>query len=193
VTGERYAVAVDRAPMAAAFEARGREAALAAALARAGLDWPAALHVAAVDGAGREVVRLGPTRALVLAPLDQEAALGARLEAAFADEPDADVAPMSDAFAAFVVSGPEAEDVLSQGAALDLHPSAFPPGRFTGTELWSVTALVGRGDGAPGAFRLLVDRAFAGYVEDWLAVAAGASPRARPATMIRPPARIRPG
>jgi heterotetrameric sarcosine oxidase gamma subunit len=189
MTGLRYPVEIRRLPLFAAFEMRGREPALRRAVADAGLPWPARLHRIARDASGHELVRFGPTRVLARGPIDGEEALAERLEAAFAAEPEADVALVSDMLAAFHVGGLRAEDVLRQGAPLDLSPESFPPGAATGTELWSVTAIIMRGPDAGAGFTLLVDNSHAGYIEDWLAVASGAPSRLLPGVMSnRPPA-----
>lgn len=188
----RYDVAIARAPMLALFEARGREPALAAAIAAAGLDWPASRNRLGPDRNGASVVRFGPARALAIAPIEREAALGEALARAFDGQKEADVALVSDMHAVFRVSGPGALDVLRQGAPLDLSPAAFPPGAVAGTELWSVTVLILRGPEPEPAFTLLVDNSLAGYVEDWLAVASGAPSAARPGVMSHPPRSLNP-
>lgn len=188
----RYEVEIARAPMLALFEARGREPALAAAIAEAGLAWPAERNRFSPDRDGVGVVRIGPARALVIAPIEREKALEGGLTRAFAAQKEADVALVSDMQAVFSVSGPGALDVLRQGAPLDLSPAAFPPGAVAGTELWSVTALILRGQEREPAFTLLVDNSLAGYVEDWLAVASGAPSTARPGVMSHPPRSLTP-
>lgn len=190
--GTRYDVAVEPAAPLAVFEARGPEAELAAALAAARLPWPVAPHRSEAGEDGAAVVRLGPTRLLVLAPRDAGPDLAARLDAAFAAQETADAIDVSDMLAGFVVAGPGALDVLRQGAPLDLAPDRFPPGATTGTELWGVAVLIARLPAPTDAFRILVDVAQAAFVEEWLSVACGAGPLHRPGTMIRPPARLRP-
>jgi heterotetrameric sarcosine oxidase gamma subunit len=123
---------------------------------------------------------------------DQEAALATRLERAFHAVETADVAMVSDMHAGFEVSGAGAEDVLRQGAPLDLSVKVFPPGTIAGTELWAVTAIIDRLAGDEPSFRLLVDMSLAGYIADWLATAAGSTSPNRPGTMQRPPASLRP-
>ena len=188
----RYDVAIARAPMLALFEARGREPALEAGCRAAGLEWPAARNRFAPDAAGAGVARIGPARALAIAPIEREAALEEALARAFAAQLEADVALVSDMHAVFRVSGKGALDVLRQGAPLDLSPGAFPPGAVAGTELWAVTVLILRGPEPEPAFTLLVDNSFAGYVEDWLAVASGAPSALRPGVMSHPPRSLSP-
>lgn len=188
----RYDVAISRAPMLALFEARGREPALEAGVRASGLAWPQGRNRFEPDAGGAGAVRIGPARALVIAPIEREAALGEALTRAFAGRPEADVAMVSDMHAVFSVGGPGALDVLRQGAPLDLSPGAFPPGAVAGTELWSVTVLILRGPEPEPRFTLLVDNSFAGYLEDWLAVASGAPSTLRPGVMSHPPRPLNP-
>jgi heterotetrameric sarcosine oxidase gamma subunit len=188
----RYPVAISSSAPFAVFEARGPEAELAAAVAEAGLDWPAQPHQAALDPNGTELVRLGPNRLLAIGRRDLQDEIGARLAAAFARQPTAEALDVSDMLAGFTVTGPGAEDVLRQGAPLDLDADVFPPGRTTGTELWGVTVILGRRTAPQEGFLILVDSAYAAFIEEWLAVASGAGPVRRPGTMVNPPARIRP-
>lgn len=187
----RYPVMIRRLPALALFEARGTAAVLESAIAAAGLSWPSGFNrVSAADGV--EVVRFGPKRVLVIATGEREGALAARLEAAFREVETADIALVSDMYVAFEVAGAGAEDVVRQGAPLDLSAGAFPPGAIAGTELWAITAIIARiASGEPG-FRLLVDISYAGYIADWLATAAGSPSTERPGTMQRPPASLRP-
>ncbi|MBT9288586.1 hypothetical protein [Prosthecodimorpha staleyi] len=192
MNGLRYPVTIERLPPLAVFEARGPEAELSAAVAAAGLPWPAALHEYTLGADGLDLVRLGPTRCLVIGPSQAQAAGVARLAAAFDDQPTADAVDVSDMLTGLAVTGSGAEDVLRQGAPLDLDATRFPARRMTGTELWGVTVLLGRLPLPAGGFRILVDIAFAAFIEEWLSVASGAPSVHRPGTMARPPARLRP-
>ncbi|MCU0883647.1 MAG: hypothetical protein MUC44_01665 [Beijerinckiaceae bacterium] len=188
----RYQVAIERRPMAALFEARGQAAALAHALAAAGLSWPQAHHRFEPDETGTGTVLLGPARLLVIAPAAQESALAEALGRAFDGEAMADFELVSDMYAVFSVSGAGALDVLRQGAPLDLSGQVFAPGSVAGTELWSVTAIILRHPGSGTGFTLFVDTSLAGYVADWLAVASGAPPVLKPGTMASPPPALTP-
>jgi sarcosine oxidase subunit gamma len=188
----RYDVAINRLNSLALFEARGEEAALAGAFERCGFAWPARFNRLEAGWDGAETVRIGPRRVLLIGPAADEATMGRLLEAAFADVPEADWALVTDMHAAWSVRGPGAEAVLRQGAPLDLSPSAFPVGAVAGTELWGATAiLIARP--APGPnFTLLVETSFAGYIEDWLAVASGRPSQLKPGVMSRPPRQLKP-
>jgi sarcosine oxidase subunit gamma len=64
------------------------------------------------------------------------------------------------------LTGPGAAEVLARGCSLDLHPSAFPPGRCAQTLVARAEAIVWRTDAE--SFRLLVRPSFAGYLRAWL-------------------------
>lgn len=184
---QRYPASIARLPMLALFEARGSEAGLGAALAAAGLDLPSRMQPVIRHPSATTVIRLGPSRLLIICEASGEAMLGAELLAAFDTMPDADVALVSDMFEAFDVSGQGAEDILSQGAPLDLSITGFPVGHAAATELWGTTAMLIRRDGEVPCFRIIVERSYAGFIEDWLIVASGGTSASRPGVMIAPP------
>jgi heterotetrameric sarcosine oxidase gamma subunit len=187
MTAGRYDARVATLPMVALFEARGRQQGLAAALATAALPWPADSDVVVADATGVHVMRFGPARVLIRAEPEREAALGQTLETAFAGTPDADVAMVSDMYRAFRITGAGAEDVLRQGAPLDLSRAVFPAGSAAATEIWSVSAIIIREAADEPGFMVLVDVSHGGYIADWLAVANGGSPVASPGVMVNPP------
>lgn len=178
--------------MQAMFEARGNAAALDEAFARAGLSLPAQLHHLTGDAEAVRCLRLGPRRVIVLAPASAEAGLDQRLSAAFDHEAEADYALVSDMLVTFRLTGAGSEDVLRQGAPLDLAAEVFPPGFGAGTELWGTTVILIREPVQAKTFLVVVERSFAGYVEDWLDVAAGGASTQKAATMARPPASWQP-
>ncbi len=184
---QRYAVTVVTVPMLAMFEARGRETGLAAGLAASRLPLPAAGGMLAVQPDGCSVLRAGPRRVVIMADMTMEAELGSALTRGFAACPDADVALVSDMFSVFDLTGPGAGDVLAQGAPLDLSEAAFPAGHGSGTELWGTTVILIRIAEPEPRFRIVVERSFAGFIEDWLAVASGNAPLRRPGVMAAPP------
>lgn len=71
--------------------------------------------------------------------------------------------------AAFLISGPQAADILNAGIALDLSDAAFPPGAATRTLLGKAEVVVVR-TGAD--FRVECWRSFAPYVHAFLQEAA---------------------
>ncbi|MGL4438037.1 MAG: sarcosine oxidase subunit gamma [Bosea sp. (in: a-proteobacteria)] len=184
---QRYASNIVRLPMIALFEARGTEAGLSAALSASGLELPSDAHRVASQAMGATVLRLGSRRVLIMAEASSEVALGKALEVAFATVPDADIALVSDMFTAFEVSGAGALDILAQGAPLDLSDTSFPVGHGAGTELWATTVVLIRKDGPEPHFRIIVERSYAGFIEDWLNVASGGKSTLKPGVMISPP------
>ena len=173
MTRSRYDAQIARLPMEALFEARGPADELERACRAAGLDWPQAMHRRSRLASGAGLLRLGGKRVLIRAPIAEEPSLGAALDAAFAREATANCALVSDMYALFRVVGPRAEDVLRQGAPLDLSTRAFPDGAATGTRLWDATVVIERAGLVPPAFDILVEASFADYLELWLRSAAG--------------------
>ena len=190
MTAGRYPATIARRPMAAVFEARGSEAGLREGFRAAGLRLPETRNEALQADGGVHLMRIGPRRALALAFLEAEAALDSAFSRGFAKVAAADVANVSDMFAAFAVEGPGALDVLKQGAPLDLSPAAFPVGSATGTEMWSAALILIRE--AEDRYAILIDRSLAGYLEDWLTTANGLESGLRPGTMLNPPASLQP-
>jgi heterotetrameric sarcosine oxidase gamma subunit len=192
MTGTRYDATLVRLPMQALFDIRGSEAGMTGALAKAGLEMPVARNVVQRDVAGIQIIRLGPKRVIVLAPPEAESELNLRLESAFVSAVDADFALVSDMFISFELSGPGSEDVLRQGAPLDLSSQRFPADMATGTELWAASVVLIRASVDPARFRIIVERFYAGYIENWLTTAMGRTSDLLPGVMIAPPASLRP-
>lgn len=191
MTKPRYAAMVSRLPRLAVFEARGATDALEVAIRKARLPWPTAFNKVA-GSAGVDVARIGPKRVLIIASAELEDSLAVRLEKAFSAAVAADFAMLSDSFAAFSIGGADAEQILRQGAPLDLSPKAFPPGSIAGTELWATTAIIARLPGPEPTFRVLIEASYAGYIENWLAFANGLPSSSKPGTMLRPPGSLKP-
>jgi sarcosine oxidase subunit gamma len=103
---------------------------------------------------GRLVLWLGPDEWLVL---------GGREE----DFPGADaVVDVSANRVAFELAGRGAADVLARGCPLDLHPSAFPPGRCAQTLVAKAQVVLHRPE--HDRLTLLVRPSFAPYLRSWL-------------------------
>jgi heterotetrameric sarcosine oxidase gamma subunit len=190
--GTRYDATLKRLTMQTLFDIRGSEAGMAAGLANAGIRLPVVRHQLQRDTSGIEVMRLGPRRVVILALPEAETALYSRLQAAFANVADADCALVSDMFVSFDLSGPGSQDVLRQGAPLDLSSQRFPADMATGTELWAVSVIMIRSSVDLTCFRIIVERSFAGYIENWLITATGGQSTLRPGVMMSPPASLRP-
>lgn len=145
-------------------DAPAREA-LAAAL---GLALPATTAVA-FKGAQR-LLGLGPDEWLLLCPRAEETAQG--LYARLADHFVA-VTDVSDNYVSLFLRGPRVTDLLAKGVPLDLHESAFPPGRCAQTLLAKAEVVLYRSrDESAGDYALLCRPSFAQYVFAWLEDAA---------------------
>lgn len=173
--------------MMALFEARGSAVGLGQAFSACDLALPQSGQQVVSRSNGCTVLRLGPRRAFILSEASSEAALGDMLDAAFAAVPDADVVLVSDMFTTLEITGEGALDVLAQGAPLDISEAAFPAGSGTGTELWGTTVVLTRHHSAEPSFQIIVERSYAGFIEDWLIVASGGISTLNPGVMTAPP------
>jgi heterotetrameric sarcosine oxidase gamma subunit len=192
MTAPRYHAAITRLPTIAAFNARGAAPAIERAILASSLPWPKAMQRLATDGTGLSVLRLGPRNVMVLAPMELEADTHRALDNSFAAESEADVALVSDMYVTFSVTGRGAEDVLRQGAPLDLSAPALPVDAAAGTELWGTTAIILRRPAIEPVYHVMVEASYAGYIEDWLTVANGGASTLKPGTMANPPPSLRP-
>lgn len=80
------------------------------------------------------------------------------------------VTDISDALATFALEGPDASAVLARGCGLDLHVASFGAQACARTRLAQLPVLIRRP--ASSRFELVVDRAVAQYLQDWLMDAA---------------------
>lgn len=114
------------------------------------------------EGAHARCLWLGPTTWLVEA-CDGEA--GRAMERLGAME-------VTDALLVLAVAGPRAPDLLAVGTGIDLHPSAFPPGRVVRTLFGRLGATLHRMDqGDALGFHLHLDRAAGRWLAGWLEAA----------------------
>ena len=188
----RYDARLTRLPMAAAFDLRGTMKSITRATTVLQLSLPKSRHDISAGPDSMELVQLAPNRVVILAPIEQETAIAAKLAKAFEKIADADFALISDMLVTFALSGSGAEDVLRQGAPLDLSQEAFPGGEARATDLWSTSVILLRGDAVHDGFRIVIERSFADYIEDWLTVANGGLSELRPGVMSNPPASYKP-
>jgi len=72
---------------------------------------------------------------------------------------------------ALEVSGPAAQELLSQGCGLDGHPGSFPAGRCARTRFAQIPVVIA-GLEAPTRFELHVARSYFHYLRSWLTDAA---------------------
>jgi sarcosine oxidase subunit gamma len=121
-------------------------------------------------GGGREALWLGPDEWLLVGAPGSAAATLAELEAAL-DGLHRSVVDVSANHAVVELAGGARLDLLAQGCGLDLHPRSWRPGGCAQTLLARVPVLLQE---RAGATRIFVRPSFAGYLADWLAVAARA-------------------
>ena len=91
--------------------------------------------------------------------------LAARFQAALSAA-DGAVSDLSHGRSVLRLEGDAAVDILAKGMAIDLHATAFPPGRVVQTMIHHVDVLVHRR--AVTAFDLVVLRGFAQFFAEWL-------------------------
>jgi sarcosine oxidase subunit gamma len=123
-----------------------------------------------VAGAGRvNVLWLGPSEFLVVAPEDAHDSLGGdligSLTAALADGPG-QVVDLSANRTTFELTGPRARAVLEKGCALDLHPRSFTPGTALNTEVGNIPVVLQKT--GEESFRLFPRASFADFLGRWL-------------------------
>ena len=109
---------------------------------------------------------LGPDEWLLLAEHDGSVSLVPELQAALAGN-FASVIDISAGQTVMRLCDPSTLHVLARGCALDLDPSAFPPGACAQTLLARAQVLLLAVDAAP-TVDVIVRRSFAPYVAAWL-------------------------
>lgn len=123
----------------------------------------------------RAILWLGPDEWLVVTPAGDEAGLTDGLNAALAGL-RASATDVTDNYTTVRIAGPKARWVLAKGWAVDLHPSAFGPGRVAQSNLALTNAILrqteGKGADDTAGFEVLVRPSFAKYLWDWLTDAA---------------------
>jgi len=128
-----------------------------------GLELPRSCGAVAESGP-HTVLWLGPDEWLLVSQTDA-ALLVEQLEALVGDA-HAAVADVSANRTVLELSGRSARSVLEKGCPLDLHPTAFQPGRAVTTTLARIPLLVWQV--GPDTYRLLPRSSFADYVARWL-------------------------
>lgn len=123
---------------------------------------------------GRAALWLGPDEWLLIAPLEQGAAVAEKLGEALARVPHA-LVDVSHRNAALAIEGPGAAAALNAGCPLDLDATGFPTGMCTRTLLGKAEIVLWRN--AAQSFRLEVWRSFVAYVHLFLVEAARNLPR----------------
>lgn len=146
----------------------GNADAVRATAANAGIVLPAAPN-ATESRYGVVALWLGPGRWLAVMSETEPAALGRRLEAAFAA--GAVVFDVSHARTVMRVSGPATRALLAKGCRLDLHPRVFRTGACAQTNIGHFTVLLHGVDDNP-TVDLYVSRSYAASFWEWLTEAA---------------------
>ncbi|HET8728937.1 MAG TPA: sarcosine oxidase subunit gamma family protein [Alphaproteobacteria bacterium] len=119
----------------------------------------------ATASGGVTALWLGPDEWLLTAAPGEESALAAKLREALSGV-HAAVIDVTENSTVLRLSGPRAGDVLAKGCPLDLHPSAFAPGRAAQSLIGPVDATIHQT--APGVYEIYVRRSFAEYLWRWL-------------------------
>ncbi len=171
-----YDVEISERPLEAFFDIRGEAAAAAECLAVLDLLPPERPNTCTGQAEAR-AFWVGPKWWLLRAPLVREAELGARFTQIVAGRL-ASATLVSDFYAGFDVTGPDALAVLAQGCPLDLHPRRTRPGMASFTDVFGLAGLLYKLDERP-AFSLYVERCDADYLGRWLRAAAVPSGRVK--------------
>jgi sarcosine oxidase subunit gamma len=151
-------------PPAARFIFRGRGPTVAAAGAAFGIELPQEPCRAAEAGP-RAALWLGPDEWLLIAPDGARDAVSRDLPDRIGSEPHS-LVEVSDRQVVVVVSGADAELLLSAGCPIDLDVAAFPIGACTRTVLGKTEIVLWRR--AQDSFHLEVWRSFAAYLTAFL-------------------------
>ena len=120
--------------------------------------------------AGLTALWLGPDEWLIVTPPDGESTVLASLEGALGAI-FSSVTDQTGGQTIVRLSGLRARDLLAKGCTLDLHPTAFGPGRCAQTLVAKANATIIHVDDTP-TFDLIVRRSFADYLREWLQDAA---------------------
>ena len=122
-----------------------------------------------VTDGDRTTLGLGPDEWLVLGPYGTQSEIERELRDAIARSGGwGAVTDVSAQRTTFVLSGPQARDVLASGCSLDLHPRAFGSGRCAQTDLARANVILHQVDERP-TYELLVAGSLAAYLAAWLA------------------------
>lgn len=117
----------------------------------------------------RSTLHLGPDDWLLLGESGSQAITEAAFAAMAARAPHS-LVDVSDRQGAVEIRGARCADLLSAGCPLDLHPSAFPPGRCTRTLLGRVEIVLWRRQAEH--FHVEIGRSFSNYAWWFLEAAA---------------------
>lgn len=156
-----YDATVSPLPMAALLDLKGDPAAILPRLADLGL---ATAHAGRMTRSGAlALLHPGRQHWLLLAPLAREDELLSALQPD-AQQPDALVLAVSDAYAFFSITGPDADQILAIACPLDVDRSRFPDDGAVFTEVFGQKALLMR---RGAGFELAVERSYAPMMRDY--------------------------
>ncbi len=156
VGGEPVRIALRSCDVVQVLARKGRAGDVAAALLGAlGLVLPGPGHAA--EGRGASALWVQPEGWFVVAPRGADGALASAIKAACGDA--ASVIDQSHGRAVVSISGTRAAWVLAKSCRVDLHPSAFGPGRVASTQLFHLAATLHQTDAVP-SFDLIVFSTF---------------------------------
>jgi sarcosine oxidase subunit gamma len=158
------AVSITPAAPLARFSFRGRGGAVDLAGKAFGIALPLEACRAATSGQ-RAALWLGPEEWLLLAPVDEAAAIIEAFARELGAEPHA-LVEVSHRNTALEITGPKADLLLNTGNPLDLGLTAFPVGMCTRTLLAKAEIVLWRR--TPDRFHMEVWRSFGAYVWQYL-------------------------
>ena len=115
------------------------------------------------------ICRVAPDAWLLQSRRNSGAALATTIRSALGTLASA-VTELSDALLTFELEGPDSYAVLARGCGLDLSPQAFGTRACASTRLAQCPALIRHA--APARIEIVIDRALAEYLHDWLLDAA---------------------
>ena len=157
-----YDVQIDRLPIFALFDLKGSAETLA--------EWGGVLppFPATPNSRSRakdlELCHTGPERWLLRADTESEAEITDELRPEAAP-PEISIVRVSDTQTFFRITGPDADQVMSIGCPLDLHPDSFGPDAVTYSDFFGVKALVLRYE---NGFDVAVEQSFGDMISDYL-------------------------
>ncbi len=159
-----YDVAIDRLPLSALFDLKGKREALAE-WAKDALPVFPQISNSLSRADGRTLCFISPDHWLLRAEADSEAALEDALQP-HRSPPEISIVTVSDTLTFYRITGPDADQIMSIGCPLDLHISTFGPDAVSFTEFFGLKALVMR---CEGGFDCGVEQSFGDMVADYLA------------------------
>lgn len=135
-----------------------------------GFDLPLTPNTVASAG-DRRALWLGPDEWVIVGGADRAETIEQPLRDALAGT-SASIVDVSAGRTVLLIQGDQAQELLTRGVAIDLHPRVFVPGRCAQTLMAKAQVILERNRGDE-AFRLYARTSYAGYLADWLLDAAG--------------------